>query len=104
MLIWSENMYIGKQLSEKGEKIKKKLNRKLFLPDVFLITRPTNEDNLFDIFQSKELLFPYHKRREIIVCGLAKDKEEALTLVTTMLEDMYRETGGLCSKEYFLKQ
>ena len=103
MLIWSEKLYIGEKLSGKSEKIKAKLNRKLFLPDVFLITRPTNEENLFDIFEAKELLFPYHRKREILVCGLAKDKEEALTLVTTMLEEMYRETGGLCSKEYFVK-
>ncbi len=104
MLIWSEKLYIGEALSGKSEKIKKRLNRKFFLPDVFLITGPTNDENLFDIIRSQELRFPYHKRRKIIVCGLAKDKEEALNLVTTILEDMYRETGRLCSKEYFLKQ
>lgn len=104
MLIWSEKLYISETLTGKDGKIKKQLDRRFFLPSVFLITRPSNEGNLFDVFAAKELRFPYHKKREIIVCGLAKDKEEAFALVTTMLEDMYRETGGLCSKEYFVKQ
>ena len=104
MLIWSEKLYIGEQIGKKSGKIRKKLNRTFFFPDVFLITGPTNAANLFDVFSAKELRFPYHKKREILVCGLAKSKEEALDLVTKMIEDMYQKTGGLCSKEYFKKE
>ncbi len=103
MLLWSEKLYIGKQLSHKNEKIRKKLSDGGFVPDVFLITEPSNDENLFDIFSSKELLFPYHKRRDIVVYGLAKTKEEAMVLVTDMIEEMYRDTGKICSKEYFAK-
>ena len=104
MITWSEKLYISEQLSKKSEQIKKKLSHGRLVPGVFLITKPTNEENLFDVLPATELLFPYHKRREILVYGLAKDKNEALELVTTMIEEMYRETGGLCSKEYFAKQ
>lgn len=103
MVLWSEKLYIGKQLSRKSEKIKRKLSGGRFVPDVYLIAQPSNDKNLFDIFPSKELLFPYYRRREIVVCGLAKTKEEAMELVTDMIEEMYRETGKLCSKEYFAK-
>ena len=101
MLVWSEKLYISESLQRKSEAIKKKLSRSFFLPDVFLITAPTNEANVFDVFEAKELRFPYHRKREIVVYGLAKDKAEALSLVTTMLEEMYRKTGNFSGKEYF---
>ena len=103
MLIWSEKLYISESLLKKSEKIKKKLSQGRPVFDVFLITCPTNEENLFDVMDAKELLFPYHKQRKIPVYGLAKGKEDALELVRTIIEDMYRETGALCSKEYFAK-
>lgn len=101
MVVWSEKLYISEALLKKSDKIKKKLSQGHLVPDVFLIAKPTNEENLFDVIPAKELLFPYHKKREILVYGLAKGKEDALELVRTILEEMYRETGGLCSKEYF---
>ena len=103
MLLWSERLYISEPLLKKSEKIKKKLSQGRRVHDIFLITGPTNGENLFEVIESKELCFPYHKRREIPVYGLAKGKEDALELVRTIIEDMYRETGGLCSKEYFAK-
>ncbi len=103
MVIWSEKMYIGDAIRKKSARVQKKLEGGKFVPDVFLITAPTNEANLFDILPTRELLFPYHKKRDILVYGIAKSKDEAVELVTEMLEDMYRDTGGLCSKEYFAK-
>ena len=104
MIVWGSKLYIGEQIGKKALGIQKKLSAGKFVPDIYLIAKPTNEENLFDVFPSKELLFPYHKRREIVVYGLAKGKEEALGLVADMVEEMYRETGGLCSKEYFAEE
>lgn len=101
MIIWGSKLYIGEQVGRKKERIQKKLSAGKLVPGIFLITEPTNRENFFDVLPSTELLFPYHKRRKIVVHGLAKGKEEALDLVTSMLEEMYRETGGLCSKEYW---
>jgi len=101
MIVWSEKIYIGKQAEKNCKKVQKKLEAGKLVTDYFLITRPSNEKNLFDILSSKELLFPYYKRQELLVYGLAKGKEEAEALVVSMLEDVYRDTDGLCCKEYF---
>ncbi len=101
MIVWSEKLYIGEQAEKRCEKVKKKLENGKLVPGFFLITRPSNESNLFDILPSAELLFPYYKQRELLVYGLAKGKEEAENLVLSMLEDVYRETDGLYCKEYF---
>jgi len=101
MIVWSEKLYIGKQAEKSCKKVKKKLENGKLVPGFFLITRPSNENNLFDILPAAELLFPYYKRQELLVYGLAKGKAEAEDLVVSMLEDVYRETDGLCCKEYF---
>lgn len=104
MIIWSSRLYIGEQAAKTKGSIQKKLSAGRLVQGIFLITKPTNEENVFDILPAAELLFPYNKRREIVVYGLAKGKDEALALVTAMVEEMYRETGGLCSKEFFIEE
>jgi len=101
MVIWGSKLYIGEQVGGKCDRIKKQLSAGKLVPGIFLITEPTNGENFFDVLPATELLFPYHKRRNIVVYGIAKGKEEALELVASMLEEMYRETGGVCSKEYW---
>jgi len=101
MVVWSEKLYIGEQVEKKAKKLQKRLEAGKLVTGAFLITRPSNEQNLFDILPAKELLFPYYKKRELAVYGLAKDKAEAERLVVSMIEDVYRETAGLCCKEYF---
>ena len=86
---------------ENAEGCRKSWKREKLCRDFFLITKPSNESNLFDILPAESLLFPYMKRQQIMVYGLAKGKEEAESMVVSMLEDVYRETGGLCCKEYF---
>lgn len=101
MIVWSEKLYIGEQAEKNCKKFQKKLEKGKLVPGIFLVTRPSNENNLFDILPATELLFPYYKRKELLVYGLAKGKDEAEQLVLSMLEDIYRETDGLCCKEYF---
>ncbi len=101
MVIWSEKLYIGEQAEKNYEKIKKKIEQGKLVVDVFLITKPSNEKNLFDILPTAELKFPYYKKRELLVYGLAKGKDEAKELLLKILEDIYQETGGLYCKEYF---
>jgi len=101
MIVWSEKLYIGEQAQKNCRRVQKRLEKGKLVPGFFLITRPSNEKNLFDILSTQDLLFPYYKRRELLVYGLAKGKAEAESMVVSMLEDVWRETDGLCCKEYF---
>ena len=101
MIVWSEKLYIGSQAEKHFKKVQKKLESGNAVVGFFLITRPSNNSNLLDILPTAELLFPYYKKQELLVYGLAKGRAEAEELVVSMLEDVYRETEGLCCKEYF---
>ncbi len=101
MVVWAEKLYIGEQAEKNLKKLQKKLEAGKPVPGVFLIMKPSNENNLFDILPATELFFPYYREKELLVYGLAKGKEEAEGLLLSMLEDVCRETGGLNCKEYF---
>ena len=101
MIVWSEKLYIGSQAEKHFKKVQNKLESGKVVPGFFLVTRPSNSSNLLDILPTAELLFPYYKKQELLVYGLAKGREEAENLVVSILEDVYRETDGLCCKEYF---
>ncbi len=104
MIKWSDKLYIGEQAEKNCAKIQKKLEEGKLVPEHFLILRPSNEQNLFDILSTTELLFPYYRKQELFVYGLAKSRKEAEQLILTILEDIYRETDGLCCKEYFKEE
>ena len=101
VIVWSEKLYIGSQAEKHMKKVQKKLKNDKVVVGFFLITRPSNSSNLFDILPTAELLFPYYKHQELLVYGLAKGKEEAENLVVSIVEDVYREMNGLYCKEYF---
>lgn len=71
------------------------------LLSVYCIALATNENNLLDIYSTNDLLFPYYKRREITVVGLASSKESAVELVVTIINDVYHQTGKLDVRTFF---
>lgn len=103
MITWVDRLYLGEGFEKKRklERTKRRLNRSRFVLSAFVITAPSNRDNLFDILDTKELLFPFLRRRNLTVYGMAKSREEAIQLLVRMVEDIYRETGALKVEEFF---
>ena len=102
MITWSSCLYIGEGIGKKRDRIKRRVEQGKPVPGIFLITEPSNRENLFDILDAKEICFPYYRRHPMTVYGLAKGKDEAEELVVRMLEEVYRETGEFKVREYFL--
>lgn len=104
MVTWSSCLYIGEGIGKRKNRIKRRIQQGKPAPGIFLITEPSNQENLFDILDAMGMLFPYYRRHSLTVYGLAKGKEEATELVVQMLEEVYRETGEFKVREYFLKE
>lgn len=68
---------------------------------IYCIAFASHPDNLFDILDANELLFPHYKKSEIRIVGIAKGKEEAVGLVKDMLLEVYNNTGGFDVRTYF---
>ncbi len=89
MINWDENLIIEEKLRKKSERIKNKLEKGKLVKDIFLIASPTNEANLYDIHEAKNLIFPYYRERDIRIFAMAASKEEAENQLLQLLEAKY---------------
>ncbi|MBO5198996.1 MAG: hypothetical protein J6B85_10820 [Lachnospiraceae bacterium] len=94
-------MYFGDNVKKKHRRIMHQIEHGRFVSGIFCITFASNEANLFDILEAKELLFPYYKKRDVHIVGLAKGRDEACLLVRDMIDEIYQETGGFDVRKYF---
>ena len=95
MIIWYKHLYYEGQSGAKVEEWKRQIDKGKLMFPIFCITLPTNPKNLLDIIPVNELLFPYYKRKNITVVGLAGTKMLAMQLVARIVEDVYQKTGNL---------
>lgn len=101
MVLWSSRLYVGEKLERKKERVIASINNREAAYGVYLIALASNPNNLFDILEANELLFPHYKRTNIHVIGLAKGREEAIGLVREMIMEVYHNTGEFDVRSYF---
>ncbi len=101
MVQWATKLYIGEKIKKKKDKVVASINNREATFNVYCIAFASQPCNLFDIMDANELLFPHYKKAEVRIVGLAKGKEEALTLVQEMLMEVYKETGEFNVRAYF---
>jgi hypothetical protein len=88
-------------MKKKNEKVVASINNREATFGVYCITFASHPSNLFDIIEANELLFPHYQRSQIRIIGLAKGKEEAVTVVQDMLMEVYNKTGEFDVRSYF---
>lgn len=89
---WYERLYVG----EKAEK-----NRYSIIQAIregkksgyYIVTLPSNENNLLDIYSAGTLQQPYYKQNNLLVVGVAADYEDAAGLAARIVGDVYNMTG-----------
>lgn len=102
MITWADKLYLSSDVKpRKKSKIIKAMESGQLTFEVYCITYASNPNDLFDIINANELLFPYYSRKEIKILGFATSKEDAKLLVKDMIEEIYRESGGFKVREYF---
>lgn len=101
MVNWSDKLYMDDKIKKKPQKWRKKLEEEKVSYELYCIALASNPKNLLDIINCNELLFPYYKRNELFVVGLASSRESAVLLVKDMIEDIYNETGSIDVRTYF---
>lgn len=97
---WYDDLYMGTTAEKSKDLIVEKIKSNKPQLNLFVLTLPSNEKNVLDIFPSTILLQAYYKNKECFIVGLAKGYEEALEVMTQIVMDTYAETGGFHVKEY----
>ncbi len=102
MIKWSNNMFLSEAVKDRDlRKIKTNLNNNKKIENLYCITFASNPENLFDIYNAKQLIKPYFQKTTIHILGLAESKEAAYNLVTSILLEVLKSTGDLKVREYF---
>ena len=100
---YASNLYLGEGIaSEKLDKIKKRLEKKPLLANVYLITPARNPADQLDIFDARQLVQPHYKNEEFLVLGIASGYEEALQLIEQIAGECLEARGDCNLREYLL--
>lgn len=102
-LRYASNLYLGDSIaSEKLDKLKRKLEKKPLLANVYLITPARNPADQLDIFDARQLVQPHYKNEEFLVLGIASGYEEALQLIQRITGECLETRGDCNLREYLL--
>lgn len=101
MVSWISRLYISENMKKKKDRVVASINNREATFGIYCIAFASHPDNLFDILDANELLFPHYKKTEVRIVGLAKGKEEAINLVQKMLLEVYDNTGNFNVRTYF---
>lgn len=100
-LTFHERLYLSESISEKKlDKIKKTLERKPLLANVYLIVPAGNPDDQLDIFEAKQLVQSFYRNSSFLVIGIAANYGEALQLIEQMVQECMCERGDCKLREY----
>lgn len=99
-MIWHENLYVGESIVHKTNKIKWKIHHNAGQVDIYIIALASNEKNLLDIIPSWELLQKGYPKQKLYIIGLAKGYEEAVEVAVSIVDMVYKKTGGFAIKSY----
>jgi hypothetical protein len=91
---WYKDLYVGESIAEKSEKVKRKILRGALQVHIYVITLPSNQQNLLDIIPVREIQQKYYPKKDLYVIGLAKGREEAEQVAANLLSEVYFKTGG----------
>ena len=102
---WYKPLYFGNNLQTKRlqNKVLRRLTHNVFQDEIFLIVLCENGKDLFRIIPSVELLQKGYPKDDLFVLGIAKGKDDALTLVEKMLSEVYMRDGDLKHVKEFYK-
>lgn len=100
MLEWNQNLYISKRASRFSKRTIHRINQGKATPGVYVLTYPSNENNVMDIVSTVMLLQKTTRRRCPKILGLANGREDALELMQKILLETYEQTGNFHVKDY----
>ncbi len=104
MVEWFESLYLDGITKHTVQHIKEKVEKEKLQYPVFCVAFSSNPENLLDIMNVNELLFPYYQKKSCFILGLASSRKQAMIMAAAIITRLYRETGGFDVKSYYGKK
>lgn len=94
MVVWKDTLYVAGISPRRQKRIKRAIQRRRPVRNVFLFTAPSNAANTLEFFSANELLQPIYQKKTVTVYGMAGGKDAAEELAASMICGTYASTGG----------
>lgn len=101
---WYSDLYISDNLPQDREKLKKRIQWKVYLKSIYYIVVSDVKDGQLEIINRATMTLPFFQTKEYYVIGVAKGYYHARSLVEKMFADVYNETGDCNVREYFIRR
>ena len=98
---WYNDLYVGEIASRRKCRIIRNIKKHKNQVGVYVITLPSNKDNLLDIYPSVVLNQKHFLNRRIDIIGICGSREEAFSLTTDIVFDCYNDYGSVNLTEMF---
>ena len=100
-MLFHNKLYVDEEISKQKNKIMRKLKHNKETIGVYIITLSLNPEDELDIYPSYVLRKKEYIDKDIIVVGVASDKEKAMELLVNMTDDCYEEMGRISFRQFF---
>lgn len=94
------SLYVGESISSKEYEIVKKVHNNQVIPNLYLITLSTHENNMLDLIPEWEALQKKYPKEYLRVVGIANGKKEAIQLVQSIINESLLATGSADVRGY----
>jgi hypothetical protein len=95
-----QDVYVGKKAKEKQEQILRNIRKHKPQSGVYCISLAKNGCDLLEIYHNNLLLQSFYKNSDKMIVGIAVGYEEAIEVVTEIVEEMYHKTGKFDIQTY----
>lgn len=102
-MLFHKRLYVDEKLSKTKSKVIKKLKQGNLQLGVQVITLASNDSDMLEIYPACVLLQRIYKESDMMVVGVASDREAAEQLLLKMTDDCMKSTGDVKLKEFFMK-
>lgn len=103
-MVWYKNIYLGDNARKEKSIIVASTEAHRFQHNVYLVSLPSCNDNILEMFSANQLMQKHFKEKEynknIYIVGIAKGYDEGLEVMGTIITDTYNNTGGFDVADY----
>lgn len=100
---WYRNLYLGENAEKKKYRLYRRINKRRLL-NAYVVTLPSNDENVLDIYRFMELRQKHYAKCDIFIIGLACGREEAMELAASIIWEVWQNTGAFKVSEYIRKR
>ena len=97
---WYEDLFVGESVTGKIKKIKWKIEHNAGMLHTYIITFPSNEENLLDIIPTRELLQKGYPKKNLHIIAVAGNYDEHFCWPVILLRRHTKNTGKTDVKSY----